>query len=425
MRNSPAFPPDTAVPRFTAENAQRVDAALAGDADQAARARATESRLRAGRPMIWFNTHYASASAALADVQARRDLGLGDIVAADQRLRGFAPMLARLFPELGASAGLIESELVEPADASALTGVGTSGRTLIKADHALPVAGSIKARGGFHEVLAHAQDLAAAAGIGGAAEDPYALLQPEARALFARHCIGVGSTGNLGLSIGIMAAALGFRAVVHMSQEAKAWKKALLRARGATVVEHRGDYAAAVAAGRREAQASADAYFVDDENSLRLFLGYATAALRLREQLRALGIEVSARHPLCVYLPCGVGGAPGGITFGLKHVYGDAVYCFFAEPCASPAMLARMACGHGPVSVYELGLDNATIADGLAVPQASELVHDVVRDLVAGIYTVADDELLRALARLHRTNGMRIEPSAAAGFPRTGLVAAS
>ena len=379
-------------------------------------------RLQARQPLLWLNPALAPAKRALADIAATHAIGLADIEAADALLRRWGPALVRLFPELTASAGVIESPLIELADARPITGVEVKGRSLIKADHALPVAGSIKARGGIYEVLAHAEQLAIKHGLIAPGGDPLELIAGKARELFAQHTVAVGSTGNLGLSIGVMASALGFHAVVHMSHDAKQWKKDRLRKRGVEVVEHTGDYATAVAAGRAAAAESDRSYFVDDENSRNLFLGYAVAALRLKSQLAELDITVDADHPLVAYLPCGVGGAPGGITFGLKHVFGDAAHCYFAEPCASPAMLVRLASSTGPKSVYDIGLDNRTEADGLAVGEASELVYQLVRELVSGVYTVADDALFTTLAHLRQTTGIEIEPSAAACFAGTRLL---
>ena len=365
--------------------------------------------LRAARPTLWINP--------LRDPAAPNDSApsLADVLAAQARFARFAPILARLFPELQASGGRIESALLRtPGMQSALNLPREQGRLWVKADHSLPVAGSIKARGGIHEVLEFAESLALEHGMIKSDTDYTPLLEPSARAFFQRYRISVGSTGNLGLSIGVMASALGFRATVHMSSDAKPWKKARLRARGVEVIEHAGDYAEAVAAGRQEAQQDAYSYFVDDEHSLSLLLGYSAAALQLREQCQMAGIRVDAEHPLFVYLPCGVGGAPAGITLGLHYMYGPHVHAFFAEPTQSPCFLAdRLSPGS---SVYDFGLNNRSNADGLAVPRASALAGEIMSPRVTGAYTVEDDTLFENLYWLGETANMHIEPSAAAGF---------
>lgn len=338
-------------------------------------------------------------------------VGMEDIKDAEARLQRFAPLIMKLFPETKKRNGIIESDLVEIPNMwdSLVRDAGSNfGRLFLKMDSDLDVAGSVKARGGIYEVLKHTEELAIENGLPNG-EFP--------REFFSKYKIQVGSTGNLGMSIGIMSAALGYQAIVHMSCDAKQWKKDYLRAHGVTVIEYEGDYGEAVAQGRAESDADPMSYFVDDENSKDLFMGYAVAALRLKGQLEEKGVVVDEDHPLIVYIPCGVGGAPGGIAFGLKEVYGDNVYVYFVEPTEAPCMLVGLATGlHNEVSVQDIGLSGQTHADGLAVSRPSGFVGKVMEPLLSGEMTVVDSKLYDYLRMLRDTEGIFIEPSSCAGF---------
>ncbi len=366
----------------------------------------------------WFNPGVAPVAQAIGDV----GLTDADVADASARLARFASYLRQAFPETASSDGIIESDIVPVPHLQQLLGERYSqaltGSLWLKRDSHLPISGSIKARGGIYEVLKHAEDLALAENFL-TLEDDYAVLHSDkARAFFGQYKIAVGSTGNLGMSIGIMGAALGFQVTVHMSADARQWKKDKLRSHGVTVIEYASDYSVAVAQGREQAEADPACHFVDDENSVNLFLGYAVAAERLQQQLAAARIMVDAQHPLFVYLPCGVGGAPGGVAFGLKLAFGDAVHCIFAEPTHSPCMMLGVYTGlHDEVSVQDFGIDNVTAADGLAVGRASGFVGKAMQRLLDGFYTVSDEHMYSLLALMERSEGMRLEPSALAGVP--------
>ena len=342
------------------------------------------------------------------------------IQAAQNRLMRFMPYIASAFPETAAKVGLIESELYECEKLKEWMkeqGNRVSKHIMIKDDAHLPVAGSVKARGGIYEVLKHAEDILRKAGMLHPTDNYQIVDSDECRKVLSRYCIQVGSTGNLGLSIGIMSAKLGFRVIVHMSADARQWKKDMLRERGVTVIEYDSDYGEAVRCGREQSENDPMSYFVDDENSEDLFMGYATAAMRLYMQFYNKRIPVDMKHPLFVYLPCGVGGAPGGITYGLKQMYGDAVHCFFVEPIEMPCFTLGMASGRkNDISVYEIGLGSSTIADGLAVARPSGYVCDKMKDIVSGSLTVSDEHLLAYQQAIYNAEGIYVEPSGAAGL---------
>jgi len=374
-------------------------------------------RLTALTELSWFNEHVTPIELALPYV----GLTALDVKQASERLARFAPYLAKAFPETASTHGIIESELVAiDSMKNALQqqyDTKIAGSLLLKKDSHLAISGSIKARGGIYVVLEHAEKLAFDAGLLTASDDYSKLLEPKYKAFFQQYCIAVGSTGNLGLSIGIISAKLGFSVTVHMSADARQWKKDKLVDHGVTVIEYQEDYGVAVEQGRLAAEQDERCFFIDDENSSSLFLGYAVAGERVKAQLDHMGITVDSQHPLFVYLPCGVGGGPGGVAFGLKLQFGDDVHCIFAEPTHSPCMLLGVHTGlHDQICVQDIGIDNLTAADGLAVGRASGFVGRAMERLIDGYYTLSDARMFVLLKLLAEQENIVLEPSAVTGL---------
>lgn len=370
-------------------------------------------KLQSREPFLWLNPNYDPCNDYVMDT----DFSQEEIVAASARLKRFAPFLALSFKDAAKTQGIIESPLVEVQSLGKLLKDNIPNHLMLKLDSHLPISGSIKARGGIHEVLCHAENLLISAGLLKLEDNYECVCDPKIRDFLSQYTIQVGSTGNLGLSIGIMSAVLGFKVIVHMSSDAKAWKKEMLRTKGVEVIEYEEDYGVAVKKGRALSDMDPMSYFVDDEHSSLLFAGYAVAGERLRDQILQMKIQVDDKSPLFVYLPCGVGGGPGGVAYGIKNHFGANAHVFFAEPVESPCMLLSMATqSKDSYDVTEIGLSNKTLADGLAVGRASSLVSELMNKRLSGIATVLDETLLEWLKLVWEEEKIQLEPSALAGF---------
>ena len=71
---------------------------------------------------------------------------------------------------------------------------------------------------------------------------------------------------------------------------------------------------------------------------------------------------------------------------------------------------------HDEISVQEIGIDNITAADGLAVGRASGFVGRAMQRLLDGFYTLEDETMYLLLGMLNQSEHLKLEPSALAGM---------
>ncbi len=335
-------------------------------------------------------------------VEEKFSLDKSMIYDAHLTLNRFAPYIEKIFPDTSETSGIIDSKLKK-----------IQHNLFLKEDSHLKISGSIKARGGIYSVLKYAEDIALETSLLRLDDDYSVLSSEEFRKLFSKYTIIVGSTGNLGLSIGIMSRALGFRVRVHMSRDAKTWKINRLRNLGAEIILHSGDFTLAVSKAREESKYNKSSKFIDDENSKELFFGYSVAAIYLEKQLKKQVPNYRDKE-IYVYLPCGVGGGPSGIAYGMYHVIGKNIKPIICEPVNAPSMAYGVLCTNcRSEHISEIGIKLHTIADGLAVGKSSHLACEVLSSLSHGFITKTDENILSMLHEFYKRYNIKIEPSAA------------
>ena len=214
------------------------------------------------------------------------------------------------------------------------------------------------------------------------------------------------SAGNHGAGVAYAASRLGLTATIVVPRSAPRAKTDKMRAAGATVI-------VASAGGYDEAEAEAMTMAAD--RGLRFVSPYddpevlAGNGASLAYDLLALLGEMPAR----VVLPFGGGGLATGVAVGLADAAGEAFGAvrrvWGAQSQASCAMALSLARGAAMVS---LACDAPTFAEGLE-GGISVAAFERARAVIAGVLTVDEASIARAMMWVEHQLDLRVEGSAA------------
>ena len=221
-----------------------------------------------------------------------------------------------------------------------------------------------------------------------------ARLAPEVRA----RGLVTSSSGNHGQAIAYAAHYYGVRAVVVMPGQTSKVKIAGVEKHGGTVV---------FAGERRSPEQMARAEQIARDEGLVLIPPYDHPDVI--DGQGTLGLEIAEDGPAItdVATPVSGGGLLSGTCLGLDAVR-SGIRVWAVEPAGAAKLSAAMAAGR-PVPVAHVD----TICDGLRTPTVGELTWPIIRDRIAGVVQVTDDEVVAAMRLLERELGLVIEPSGA------------
>ncbi|WSG33987.1 pyridoxal-phosphate dependent enzyme [Micromonospora ureilytica] len=227
-----------------------------------------------------------------------------------------------------------------------------------------------------------------------------------ANAMLARYAYEVvaGSSGNHGIAVAMLGAALGIRVTIVMAAGASDGKTRKIRALGASVVQVTGGV---VERDRRAADiaAATGAVLVPSSDDELVVAGAGTVGLEVLEQVPGV---------TTIFVPTGGGGLLAGVCLAASAL---SLRVVGVEPMSARRYAVSVARG-APTELPP----SMTIADGLRGQRPGAVPWPIIRHRVDDLIGVTDEAITHALGVLRRA-GVSAEPSGAvalAGALRRG-----
>jgi len=214
------------------------------------------------------------------------------------------------------------------------------------------------------------------------------------------------STGNHGAAVAYAARLLGRPARIFLPEHPNPVKRERIAAFGARIEEHGRDIAGAAEAAAAYARRDG-VYYLDDATDPDLPAGPATIACEILEQLA---------DPDTIYVPMGDTALIRGIGAATRAL-APAVTLVGVQAEGAPAYARSWR--EGRVVTTETC---DTVADGLATRTPDDANVRAIRELVADVRLVSDDQILAAVGHLLLEEHVLAEPAGAAST--AGLLAA-
>lgn len=204
------------------------------------------------------------------------------------------------------------------------------------------------------------------------------------------------SSGNHAQAVALAARLRGIKAFVVMPSSASPVKRQAVEEYGAQVIPCESTLVSRETTAAR-VQSDTGATFIAPYNDPDVIAGQGTAALELLEETSPLDAIVA---------PVGGGGLIGGICATVQGM-SRSTKVFAAEPYgADDAARSKLA------NKLILQTNPRTIADGL-LTSLGELTWPFIRDVVAQVVRVSEEEIVQAMRTLWQRAKLLVEPSAA------------